>query len=234
MEGLPHAVVGDLTKISEGGFGDDGADVRVSVEGLEELRAAHGFAEGEDAARMELIVSIEQIVEEVDPLVDVVALEQAVGRELAAAGAVGAGAGEEHGESVGQEELSVSGHADAVVAEAVEEEDGISAGVVWVDGPGAEDDVVWGRDGVVGEIGVEGLRRLADCGDFIFGERAAGGMEGAVGQVDAAEGAESQVEEESEDSVTDEARSGHGLRDGTGGWGVRFQARAELCNHRGH
>ena len=122
---------------------------------------------------------------------DIVSLEKTIGGKCASAFTVGAGVGEEHGESVGQEELGVSGHADAVVAEAVEEEDGISAGVVRVDGPGAEDDVVWGRDGVVAEIGVEGLRRLADCGDFIFGERAAGGMEGAVGQVDAAEGAES-------------------------------------------
>ena len=51
-EGLSHAVVGDLAKSGEGGFGDDGADVRMRVERLEELGGAHGFAEGEDAAGM--------------------------------------------------------------------------------------------------------------------------------------------------------------------------------------
>ena len=71
--------------------------------------------------------------QKVDPLVDVVALEQAVGGERAVAGAVGAGVGEEDGESVGEEELRVSGHADAVVAEAVEEEDGVAVGVVRMD-----------------------------------------------------------------------------------------------------
>jgi hypothetical protein len=51
-EGLSHAVVGDLAKSGEGGFGDDGADVRMCIERLEELGGAHGFAEGEDAAGM--------------------------------------------------------------------------------------------------------------------------------------------------------------------------------------
>lgn len=54
VERLSHAVVGDLAKIGEGRFGDYGAEVWVSVEGLEELRGAHGFAEGEDAAGMRL------------------------------------------------------------------------------------------------------------------------------------------------------------------------------------
>src|SRR5580658_3145029 len=44
MEGLSHAIVGDLAKIGEGGFGGDGAEVRVSREGLEKLCGAHGFA----------------------------------------------------------------------------------------------------------------------------------------------------------------------------------------------
>ena len=88
---MPHAVVGDLTKISEGGFGDDGADVRVSVEGLEELRAAHGFAEGEDAVGMK--VRFELIVQEIDPLADIVALEETIGREFTSARSVGAGIG---------------------------------------------------------------------------------------------------------------------------------------------
>jgi hypothetical protein len=55
MKGLTHAVVGDLAKSGEGRFGGYGAEVGVSVEGLEELRGAHGFAEGEDAVGMGLV-----------------------------------------------------------------------------------------------------------------------------------------------------------------------------------
>ena len=67
MEGLSHAVVGNLTKIGEGRLGGHGAEVCVGVERLQELCRAHGFSEAVDAARMELIVKIELIVEEVDP-----------------------------------------------------------------------------------------------------------------------------------------------------------------------
>ncbi len=56
MEGLAHAVVSDLTKIGEGRFGGDGAEVWMRVERLQELCGAHGFAEAVDAAGMELIV----------------------------------------------------------------------------------------------------------------------------------------------------------------------------------
>jgi hypothetical protein len=44
VEGLSHAIVGDLAKSGERGFGGDGAEVWVGVEGLEELCGAHGFA----------------------------------------------------------------------------------------------------------------------------------------------------------------------------------------------
>ena len=164
---------------------------------------------------------------------NVIALEQAVGGERAVADAMGAGVGKEHGESVGEEELRVSSHADAVVAEAVEEEDRVPVGMVWMDGPGAESDGVGGGDGSVGEVGVEGVGGVAHCGDFVFGERAASGMEGAVGEVDAADGAEGQVEEESEESVTSAAGHGHGLRDGTRWAGfVPTARRIPRCNRR--
>ena len=148
MEGLSHAIVGDLAEIGEGRFGGYGAEVGMSIEGLQKLRGAHGFAEGEDAAGM--ILSLEEI----EPLVNVVAFEQAVGGECAATQAVGAGVGEENGESVGEEELSVSGHAEAVVAETVEQKDRVSVGVVGMNDPGAEDGVVGCGDGDVGEIGI--------------------------------------------------------------------------------
>ncbi|SPE28483.1 hypothetical protein SBA2_40046 [Acidobacteriia bacterium SbA2] len=225
MEGLSHAVVGDLAKIGEGRFGDDGAEVWVGIEGLEELRGAHGFAERENAAGMSLVLLR---VEEVKPLVNVVALEQAVGGERAVARAVGAGVGKKHGESVGEEELSVSGHADAVVAEAVEEEDGVPVGVVGMDGPGAEGDVVGCRDGCVGEVGVEGVGGVAHGRGVVFGEWASRGVERAVGEVDAADGAEGEVEEDGEESVTSATGQGHGLRDCTGMEERRFRGKENL------
>ena len=153
------------------------------------MRGAHGFAEGEDAAGMILCL------EKIEPLVNVVTFEESVGGERAAAFAVGAGVGEEDGESVGEEELSVSGHAEAVVAEAVEQEDGVSVGLVRMDDPGAEDDVAGRGDGDVDEIGVEGVDGLANSGGFIFGEFAAGRVERAVGQIDSADDAEGDVQQ---------------------------------------
>ncbi len=103
---------------------------------------------------------------------NVVALEEAVGGERAAARTVGAGVGKEHGESVGEKELRVSDHADAVVAEAVEKEDGVPVRVMGMDRPGAENNAVGRGDGGIGEVGVEGVGGLADCGDLVFRERA--------------------------------------------------------------
>src|SRR5208282_374371 len=82
MKRLSHAVVSNFVKIRKRGFGDDGAEVRTGSERLQKLRGAHGFPEAEDAARMVLRR------EEVEPLPNVVALEQSVGSERAAAGAL--------------------------------------------------------------------------------------------------------------------------------------------------
>jgi len=49
VEGLSHAIVGDLAERGERRFDGYGAEVWVRVEGLEELRGAHGFGKGEDA-----------------------------------------------------------------------------------------------------------------------------------------------------------------------------------------
>ncbi len=160
MEGLSHAVIGDLAKIGERGFGDDGAEVRVGVEGLEELCGAHGFAESEDAGGRPWLQSLG--LQKIEPLVNVVAFKEAVGGDWAIAGAVGAGVGEENGESVGEEELGVSGHAEAVVAEAVKEEGGVAIGVMGTDDPGTERGVVGSDDGGVGEVGVQRARGVAD------------------------------------------------------------------------
>jgi len=214
VEGLTHAVVGDLAKSGEGRFGGDGAEVRVGVEGLEELRGVHGFAEGEDAAGI-IFRWLNLRFEKVRPQMNVVALDEAVGGEWAVAQAVGAGVGEKHGESMSDEELGVSGHAEAVIAESVEKEDGVAVGMMGVDQPGAEGCVVGRGDGDFGEVGVEGPGGVAHCGDFVFGERTADGVQCGVGEGDAADGAESQIEDEGEDAASGAAGQGHGLMNGT-------------------
>ena len=100
---------------------------------------------------------------------DIVALEQAEGGEWTIADAMGTSVGEKNDEAVGDEELRVSGHTEAVVAEAMEEEDGVPIRMVWVNGPGAKGDVI----GRVMEASVEDQRRgsrtdVAKRRDFIF------------------------------------------------------------------
>jgi hypothetical protein len=188
VEGLSHAVIGDLAEIGERGLDGDGAEIGVGVEGLQELGGTHGFGEGEDAAGI-------LCLEEIEPLMDVVALEQAVGGNQSSAGTVGAGVGEEDGESADEEQLSESEHADAVVAEAVEQKDCVSVRVMRPNFPGAERDVVGSGDGCVGEVGVESVGRVAGSRDFFVGEGTAGGVERAVGDENSADDAEGEIQD---------------------------------------
>ena len=103
VKGLAHTIVGDLAESGERRFGGYSAEAGLDGERLQELGGAHGLGESEDAVRMILRG------EKVEPLVNVSAFEEAVGGEWAAAGAVGAGVGEKHSESVCEEELRVSG-----------------------------------------------------------------------------------------------------------------------------
>jgi hypothetical protein len=158
VEGLAHAVIGDLSETGERRFGGYGAEVRFDGEGLQEFGSAHRFGESENATRMVLRG------EEVEPLVNVIAFEEAVGGEWASACAVGAGVGEQNRESVSEEELRVSGHADAIVGEAVEEDYGVPVAAVRADFPGTEDDGVRGGDGNVFESGIEVVGDVAHGG----------------------------------------------------------------------
>jgi hypothetical protein len=106
-----------------------------------------------------------------------------------------------------------------------------------MDDPRAEGDVVGSGDRGVGEIGVQGFDRVADCGDFLIGERTAGWMECGIGQIDAADDGEGQVEDEDQESVTGAAGDFHASEDCTH-WEVRsFQGIADEeqgLDHRGH
>lgn len=132
--------------------------------------------------------------EEIDPLVDVVLFEEAVGCERAAADAVSAGVGEEYGELVGEEELRVSDHADAVVAESVKKKDGVAVRVVRTDEPGLQRCSLWRRDGRVFEFCVESVGGLAGVGDLSVTERTTRRVKCAVRDEDAGDRAEGEVE----------------------------------------
>jgi len=139
--------------------------------------------------------------EEIDPLVDVVLFEEAEGCERAAADAVSAGVGEEYGELVGEEELRVSDHADAVVAESVKKKDGVAVRVVRTDEPGFERCSVWRSDGRVFEFCAESVCGLTGIGGVGVGEGTAGWMECAVRDEDAGDRAEGKVEREGEEEA---------------------------------
>jgi hypothetical protein len=162
VKGLAHAVIGDLTEGGERRFGDDGAEVRFDGQRLQKFGGAHGLAESEDATWVGLGG------EEVEPLVNVVALEKAVGSELASADAVAPSIREQDGEAVSEEELGVSGHADAVIGEAVEKKDSVVvAAAERADEPGAESDRVRRGDPNIFEGGIELAGEVAH-GGFVF------------------------------------------------------------------
>ena len=118
------------------------------------MGCAVGFCEAEDATGMILGG------EPVEPLMNVVAFDEAVSCEVASAGAVSASIGKQNAEAMAEEELCVAGHADAIVGEAMEEDDGFAVGIVRMDVPGAEDDAVGRGDGNVFKFGIEGMGDL--------------------------------------------------------------------------
>ncbi len=191
MKGLPHTVVSDLTKSSEGGLSGDGTEAWMGLERLEKLGGSHGFGKSEDAAWMILRD------EEIDPLVDIVLLQEAISGERATANAVGAAVGEEHCESVSQKELRVSSHPNAIVAKAVEKKYDVAVFLVGMNFPCAQDDAVGRGDGDVSEFGLHCENRLAGFSYFVLRERAPGRVKCAVGEVDASRDAESRVQDES-------------------------------------
>jgi len=178
VKGLAHAVIGDFAEAGEGRFGGDRAETRLDTERLQEFCGAHRFCESEDTVR---VIARD---EEVEPLVNVVAFNEAVGSERAPAGAVCAGVGEKDGESVCEEEVRVSGHAEAIVGQAVEENYCVAVAADGMDDPSAKGDGVGRGDGNVCEIGVQLVRNLQHGGFVFLRQGAAGGMQGSVGYED--------------------------------------------------
>src|SRR5271169_3912638 len=119
--------------------------------------------------------------EGVDDGLGVVALEPAVGGEMAFAGAVGAGVHHDDAVAGTEEEFGLADDADAVIGYAVEEEDPGAIGAAGADDPAVEQDAIGGADvevfamaAGVGEGGV-------GFADEVWGELAADGVEEAGG-----------------------------------------------------
>ena len=177
--------------------------MRAGVERLQKLRGAHGFSQAKDTVGMVLRG------EELEPLVSVVAFDEAVGGERSAAGAVSACVREKNTVAAREQELSVAGHADAVVAEAVEQDHSVSVGVARMDGPGMQGDGVGCGDGDVFKIGDERAGGFDHGGFFILGERTARGVESTVGDPDSCHGAEGEIEKDRESEAAGSAGKAH-------------------------
>jgi len=80
---------------------------------------------------------------------------------------VGARVWEKNGEAVSEKELRVSGHADAIIGEAVEENDGVVVAGMGTDDPSAEGDGIGRGDGNICEIRIELVSEVMH-GGFVF------------------------------------------------------------------
>ena len=94
-----------------------------------------------------------------------------------------------------EEELRVSGHADAVVGQAVEENYCVAIAALGMDDPGAEGDGVWSCDGDVCQVGVQLVSDVAHGGFFFWRYWAADWMQGSIGYEDSSHGRECEVED---------------------------------------
>jgi len=204
VEGLAHAVVGNLAKIGKRRFYGDGAEMRAGIERLQELCGSHRFPEAKDAARMV------PRGEPVEPLVNIVAFEEAVGGKGTATPAMSAGVWEENGEAVSEQESSVAGHANAVVGEAMEEEHGVAIALAGLDDPGTQDNAILRCDGNVFDLPTKRVDGLTHCGLFFLRQGTARGVQGSVGYEDASNDAEPEVQDEEQNRDQDQAAGSSG------------------------
>src|SRR5579863_8805367 len=128
---------------------------------------------------------------------------------------MGTGIGEEHRESVREQKLRVSRHAEAVVADSVKKQDGIAIGLRRPNEPTAQNRRVGSCDGDVLYNGVKRLNRLTKCRRVVGCEAAARRMQRPIGKNDTANGTESEIQQEREDEPAEAAVSGHMLSEDT-------------------
>ncbi len=94
MERLSHPVVGNLAKGRKGRFSRNRTKVGASFKRLQKLRGTHRFAKAVDAMRVVLIL------QQIEPIANVVSLQKAISRQFATARAVGPRIWQKHGEAM--------------------------------------------------------------------------------------------------------------------------------------
>lgn len=202
VEELAYPIIGDFVEVGERRFRDDRTETGFDGEGLQKLGSAHGFAEAENAGRV-LVVH-----QPVEPQVDVVAFEEAVGGKLAVAGAVGAGVGHKDRVVVIEQVFCVARHACPVVGETVEEDDGNAVGMRWSEKPCSEGDVVGSAEGDVLQRGGVSMRQITGLSYVSGGQRATGRVERDFAKEDAGGEGEEQVGRQREEDGAAKAHGG--------------------------
>ena len=187
MQRLTHAIISDLTEIGERGLGRDRTEPPFDCHALQQLRCSHRLAESKYAG------GVRAILEPIDPLMNVLAFQQAVGGERASTFSVSAGVGHKDGIPGGQEELGIPNHSAAVIAHAMQHYDCTPIGCGRLDQPCLEIGLVRGSEGDILQLGTGLPGDLKGVCQLIGVEWAAGGMKGVIGHEDASNRAKNNI-----------------------------------------
>src|SRR5580765_4236730 len=117
----------------------------------------------------------------VDDGTSVVAFEPAVGGDGAFAGAVGAGVHHDHAVTGAEEKFGLADNADAIIGDAVKEQDPASVGMLRTDDPAPKEDAVRSADIEVFALAAGKGERGVGFADEVGGECAPDGMKEAGG-----------------------------------------------------
>jgi len=188
-------VVGGFAHVGEGSFRDHGFDARIGGRRLQHDASAHGFAEGENVRRpcargtagprpLHRYTGVHLgRNQRVDDGAGVVAFEPAVGGDGAAAGAMGAGVHHNDAVAGAQQEFRLTDDSDAIVGDAVEDENPAAIGILRPDFPATE-------KRSIGSLHVEVLAGCADGGEARVGFADEIGREFAANGVEEGRGGE--------------------------------------------
>ncbi len=124
---------------------------------------------------------------------------------MAFAGAVGAGVHHDDAVAGAKKEFGLADHADAVVGDAVEEEDPVAVGMVGADDPAVEEDAVGSADVEVFAVAAAVREGGVGFADKVGSEFAPDGMEEAWGYQPASDACQDRRQEEKDQQDTDEA-----------------------------
>ena len=159
-----QAAIGDILEGRKRALRDHRAEARLAGQGFDQNRRAHGFSQAVEA------FDGKRAEEPGSPGVDVGGFADAIGGHVAAASAVAAAVGRQHGEPRLEQKLRVVEDAAARVADPVQQNDRRAVGLARREQPGAERRAIGGGDacGLPGggggprdPVGVSGVRLAA-------------------------------------------------------------------------